>query len=235
MFLSLELWTHMDTLSAISHLKIVSDLSTRHGDRAISTMATTLEAMTHLRQSNSTENIEQAQRALAVARSQQLDPAVAALPQLAILTQYVDLCSTLQRLDPAQAVSKMHALQTTLEALPEGHSLTEEGSFPISMAHVGSSATKPSFGVVRSKPDGSTELIFNWLPRDDIYALGCLLSGIAITHRNTTDGLKAEQMLKEGLRSQDSQCSNWWIMTFADVNAQKRSRRQTQSRTQLNL
>lgn len=207
MFLALELSTHLDTLSAISHLRIVSDLSNRHGDKAILTMATTLEAMTHLRQSNSTENIEQAQRALAVARSQQLDPAVASLPQLATLMQFVDLCSTLQRLDPAQAVSKMHALQTTLEALPEGHSSTEEGSFAISIAHAGLSATKPSIGVVRSMSDGSTELIFNWLPREDIYTLGCLLSGIAITHRNTTDGLKAEQMLKEGLRSQDSQCN----------------------------
>lgn len=170
-------------------------------------MATTLEAMTHLRQSNSTENIEQAQRALAVARSQQLDPAVASLPQLATLMQCVDLCSTLQRLDPAQAMSKMHALQTTLEALPEGQSLIEEGSFAISIAHTGFSATKTSIGVVRSMSDGRTELVFNWLPKEDMYALGCLLSGIAITHRNTTDGQKAEQMLREGLRSQDSQCT----------------------------
>ncbi|MCJ1268992.1 hypothetical protein MMC22_008880 [Lobaria immixta] len=166
-------------------------------------MATTLEAMTHLRQSNSTENIEQAQRALAVARSQQLDPAVSALPQLATLVQCVDLCSTLQKLDPPQAELKMRTLQTMLDTLPEGHSLTEEGSFAISIAHARFSATKPSMGVVRSMPDGSTELVFNWLPRDDIYALGCLLSGIAITHRNTTDGQKAERMLKEGLRSQD--------------------------------
>ena len=204
MSLALELATHLDTLSAISHLKIVSDVSKRHGDKAILTMATTLEAMTYLRQSNNTENIEQAQRALAVARSQQLDPAVSSLPQLAAFVQCVDLCSTLQRLDPGQAVLKMHALQTTLESLPERHSLTEEGLFAISIAHTGSSATKSSTGVVRSMSDGSTELIFNWMPREDVYTLGCLLSGIAITHRNTTDGQKAEQMLKEGLRSQNS-------------------------------
>lgn len=180
-------------------------------------MATTLEAMTHLRQSNSTENIEQAQRALAVARSQQLDPAVSALPQLATLVQCVDLCSTLQKLDPPQAELKMRTLQTMLDTLPEGHSLTEEGSFAISIAHARFSATKPSMGVVRSMPDGSTELVFNWLPRDDIYALGCLLSGIAITHRNTTDGQKAERMLKEGLRSQDGKYSSRRITIFADV------------------
>lgn len=235
MFLSLELSTHQDTLSAISHLKIISDVCTRHGDKAILTMATTLEAMTHLRQSNSTENIEQAQRALAVARSQQLDPAVASLPQLATLVQCVDLCSTLQKLDPPQAELKMRALQSMLDTLPEGQSMTEEGLFAISIAHAGFSATKPSMGVVRSMPDGSTELVFNWLPREDIYALGCLLSGIAITHRNTTDGQKAERMLKEGLRSQDGQYSIRRITIFADVHAQKRSTKQTQSRTQLNL
>lgn len=168
-------------------------------------MATTLEAMTHLQQSNSNENIEHAQRALAQARSEQLDPAVGSLPQLAILMQFVDLCSTLQKFDPAQAVPKMQALQTALEKISEGDSWTEDGLFAIPVTHAGLPITKSSSGVIQSLPNGTISMVFNWLPREDIYTLGCLLSGIIIAHRNTTDGQKAEQMFLEGLRTQSSQ------------------------------
>lgn len=164
-----------------------------------------MEAMIHLRQSNSNENIEHAQRALAVARSQQLDPAVGSLPHLAALMQFVDLCSTLLKFDSGQAVAKMQALQTTLEALREDHSQADDGVFAISVAHGGSLGTKFNSGVLQYLPDGKTVLIFNWMLREDVYTLGCLLSGIAMAHRNTMDGQKAEQMFKEGLRSHASQ------------------------------
>ena len=202
---SFELSTHLDTLSALVHLRSITALSNRYGDRAIVAMASALEAMTYLQQSNSNENIEHAQRALALARSEQLDPAVGSVPQLAILMQFVDICSTLQKFDSTQAVPKMQALQATLENIFEDQSWTEDGSFAISVTHAGLPITMPSSGVIQSLPDGTKSMVFNWLPKEDIYILGCLLSGIIMAHRNTTDGQKAEQMFLEGLRTQDSQ------------------------------
>ncbi len=161
-------------------------------------MAETLEAMIHLRQSNRTENIEQAERALALARSHQGDPIFGFLPQLVTTMQFVDICCTQQKFDPAQSELKMKVLQTTLPMLLKGASWKDDGSFSIPVS-------SPSTGVMQSMIDGQNiALRFNWLPREDISALACLLSGAAMFHRNATDGQKSEQILREGLRTLDS-------------------------------
>jgi hypothetical protein len=161
--------------------------------------------MTNLQQSNSSESIEQAQRSLATARSCQLDPTVGSLPQFGALMQFVDLCSALQNFDPAQASSKIQAMQAILETVPDSNIWTPDGSFAIPIRRPEISVANLTNGVVRPLPDGTVVLMFNWMPRQDIYALCCLLSGIALSHRNTIDGQKAEQMLREGLRTLDSQ------------------------------
>lgn len=202
--LSLELSTHQDTLAALSHLKIISSLAVEHGDRAILAIAKIMETMIHMQQSNGAEAFEQAQRSLAEARSCQLDPLVGSLPQLSALMQFLDLCSTLQKFDPSQAMSKIKVMQTTLESVPGGNLWTEDGFFTIPTRQIDYLSTKPTSGIVRNMPDGSLGLMFNWLPGGDVYLLGFLLGGIASTHKNTTDGQKAEQMLKEGLRTLES-------------------------------
>ncbi len=162
-------------------------------------MAATLEAMIHLRQSNRTENIEQAERALAAARSHQGDSLCNSLPQLVTTMQFVDICCAQQRFDPTQSEEKMKALQTTLPTLLKGVSWTEDGSFSIPITSISS-------GVMQSMSDGTnTALKFSWLPREDTSALACLLSGAAMFHRNATDGQKSEQILREGFRTLDSQ------------------------------
>lgn len=202
--LSLELSTHQDTLSALSHLKITSSLAADNGDKAIVAVAKIMETMIHMQQSNSTEAFEQSQRSLAEARSCQMDPSVGSLPQLSALMQFLDLCSTLQKFDPSQAISKMKLMQASLESVPGGNLWAEDGTFVIPIHQTDHSSSKSNSGIIRSISDGSLGLTFNWLPREDVYLLGFLLSGIALTHRNTTDGQKAEQMLKEGLRTLDS-------------------------------
>lgn len=179
-------------------------MSSSYGDKAILAIAATLEALTHLRESSSAESIEQAQRALAAARSSQLDPVVGGIPQLAVLTHFVDLCCTLKKFDPAQAVSKMQAMQKMLETVDTGHSWTDDGSFAIPTMYSGTSKVRTNSGIVRSQTDGTLVLMFSWMPREDIYVLGFLLSSLALAHRNTTDGQKTEQMLKEGIRMQES-------------------------------
>lgn len=175
------------------------------GDKAVLAFASIVEALIHLRESNSAESIEQAQRALAVARSSQLDPVVGTVPQLAVLTHFADLCCTFEKFDPTQAISKMQAIQATLEHVNDNQAWAEDGSFSIPMAHPETFRIATQSGVIRGEADGKHMLMFNWMQKDDIYVLGFLLSSIAIAHRNSSDGQKAEQMLKEGIRVQDSQ------------------------------
>ena len=189
----------------MTHLKSIQVLSSTWGDKAVLATACVLEALVHLQISSSTESIEQAQRALAIARSSQLDPAVGAVPQLTALIQFADLCCTLEKFDPNQAVPKMQAMQAILENVKDGQAWTEDGSFHIPIAHPGTFRLATQSGIIRSEPDGKLMLMFNWMPKDDIYVLGYLLNSIAIAHRNTSDGQKAEQMLREGIRTQEGQ------------------------------
>ena len=202
-FLALDLSTHQDNLSALSNLKKIQVLSSTWGDKAILAIACVLEALVHLHESSSAESIEQAQHALAVARSSQLDLTVGSVPQLTALIQFADLCCTLEKFDPTQASSKMQAMQAILEKVKEGHSWTEDGSFAIPIAHPGTLRLATQGGLLRSEADGRLLLMFNWMPKDDIYVLGYLLNSIAMAHRNSLDGQKAEQMLREGIRTQE--------------------------------
>lgn len=199
--LLLKLSSHQDILSALSHIRNLSAIAEKSGDKAILTVASTVEALIHLRASSSAESIEQAQRALATSRSLQLDPQVARIPQIVVLTNIVDLSCSLQQCDPAQSVNKMQAMHASLES--QSDSWHPDGTLLVPVQSHESSKTPGGYGIVRKDPQGSLAIIFRWTPWEDVYALGFLLSSIATAHKNTSDGLKSEQMLKEGIRYLD--------------------------------
>ena len=191
-------------ISALNHLHNIFATSQKHSDAAVGAIASSLEALIYLQESDGAESIEQAQRAIALARRSQLDPAVGDSPKLVALTHFVDLCCTLRRFEPSQAMAKMQAMQATLEALREGSSLGDENSFYIPIDHTAGMDPRSRNGVIRSSSDGTQLLNFDWIPTQDIYSLGFLLSGICVAHKNTSDGQKSESMLHEGLRLQQS-------------------------------
>ncbi|KAL9587595.1 MAG: hypothetical protein Q9212_000172 [Teloschistes hypoglaucus] len=190
--------SHQDVLSAHAQLKNISALADTLGDKAIHALSSTLEALIHLRESSSIESLEQAQRALAIARSLQFDPKVGRMSQIVVLTNIVDLCCSLQHFDPSQAVSKMQAMQTSLET--QNDAWQADGSLLVPVHSQTASRSPNGSGIVRGDISGSLLVNFSWTPQNDIYALGYMLSSLAIAHRNTSDGLRSDQMLKEGLR-----------------------------------
>ena len=205
--LSLDLSSHQDTLAALTHLKLIASVSRSHGHLAIFATASTLEALNHLRNSSSLESIEQAQRALAAARSIQMNSLVTKVPQLAALTYFVDLCCSLQNFDPTQATLKMQNMQVFLDPAIDGSHWTRDGSFPVPINQgEPPQANRLSEGIVRTDTEGSWVLEFSWLPKEDIYALAYLLSGAAVGHRNASDGRKGEKFLKEGIRMLAGRC-----------------------------
>ena len=199
--LSLDLASHQDTLSALAHLKMIAGVSKNHGHYAIFATASTLEALTHLRHSSSLESIEQAQRALAAARSIQMDSLLTRVPQLATLTYFVDLCCSLQNFDPVRATLKMQNMQAFLDPAIEDSHWATDGRFcvPINQGDL-SQANKLQEGIVRIDSEGSLVLELNWLPKIDIYALAYLLSGATVCYLNASDGRKGEKFLQEGIR-----------------------------------
>lgn len=199
--LLLKLSSHQDIFSALSHIRNISAIAEKSGDKAILTVASTVEALIHLRGSSSAESIEQAQRALAIVRSLQLDPQVARIPQVVVLTNIVDLSCSLQQCDPSQAVNKMQAMHASLES--QCDSWHPDGTLLVPIQSQDSSKSPGGHGIVRKDLRGSLAIIFRWTSWEDVYVLGFLLSSIATAHKNTSDGLKSEQMLKEGIRRLD--------------------------------
>jgi hypothetical protein len=181
-----------------------------------------MEAMTHISRSNSSENIEQAQRALASTRSSQWDPLTQNLPQLLAMTHFVDICCSLHQTDTKQAQSKMKTTQASLDTLANDPRWSDDGTFGIPI----SNETKRTLtglgsaeGVVRPGVDGHLTLQVNWLPKDDIYALGYLLSAVVSSNRNAMDGQKAEAYIKQAGRILSCEPSRSYEGTAANANS----------------
>lgn len=198
--LHLELSTHQDLLLALSQLKLIVLLSVDYGDKTVLAIATASEALTYLRISNDSENTENAQRALATVRSLQLDPKVGKLHQLAVFVSIVDLCCLLQNFDPTQALAKIQTMQTALKSMDESEAWTDR-SIGVPIPHARMPSCKARNGILREQEDDDLLiLMFDWVSKDDIYDLGYLLSGVALSSRNAVDGQKSEHMLEEGIK-----------------------------------
>lgn len=196
----LELSSHQDLIAALNLFKSIISIASNYGDKSILAIGTTLEALTCLRISSNAEYIEEAQRALAAVRSLQLDPAIGELHQLTVLVSFVDLCCQLQQFEPHQAMSKMQIMQNALKTVDTSQSWTNDGSFAIPIPNARMPTCNSQYGVIRRRNDDSIVLMFNWMPKEDIYNVGYLLGGASMTSRNTVDGQKSEHMLEEGIK-----------------------------------
>ncbi|KAI9768449.1 MAG: hypothetical protein M1840_004858 [Geoglossum simile] len=202
-FLSLELSSPSDVLSAVATLRSISSTAEDRRDVAVFLISSVLEALGYLRSQNK-DSIEQAQHALASARSLQLDQLTAELPQLVALTYILDLICSLMQGNQPQAEPKLQALHVMLDQRVNDNHWTADGTFSVpihvdarSQKTAGANGTKNRFS---SGQDGIERLTFTWLPKRDIYALVFFLSGVTVSPKNTSQGLKAETFLKEGLK-----------------------------------
>ena len=203
--LSLESSLRPDILSSLGQIRNIMSIAERYGDRAITLLASVLEALCYLRLESTAENLEQAQRAIAVARSLQFDSVVAQLPQLAAMTSFVDICCLLRCSDTARVASKLQEMRTALETVHTNSSWNEIGTLLIPINHSQASRDQSCKGVIQDASDGHQMLAFNWMPKNYIYTLGYLMSGISTIHKNALDGQRSEQMLNDGLRKCDGQ------------------------------
>ena len=176
-------------------------LAISQGDRAVAAMVAAIEALAHVHRSSAAESIEQAQRALAVARSSQLDQVAQGIHQLTILTLFVDISCNLRRDEFKQAGEKMKALHKVLEEHRDDKFWTHGSRIliPISSRSASIVATNGSSGgIIQPDAAGRPSLLITWLPKDEIYTLGYMMSAAVAINRNTVDR-KAEEYFKEAL------------------------------------
>ena len=201
--LSLDLCTPNETSSALQNLRSISASASRHGDHVIFVLGGILEALAYLRSSDE-DVIEPAQRAIAAARSFQLESLAVEYPQLVTFIHILDLLCSLMESNTTQAMSKMQTLRAMLDQVTQEQSkrFSTDGSFSVPVGRGPSSNLLPptAGGLISGGHEGLDLLNFTWMPAREIYALGFLLDGATTSHRNTLDGHKAEKSLEEGLK-----------------------------------
>ncbi|KAL2785662.1 cohesin loading factor-domain-containing protein [Aspergillus keveii] len=198
--LSLSSSVHQESTAALQHLHKVSNMANRNGDKAVSAMSALIEALAHLQQVSSTDSIEQAQRAIAVARSHQLNDELRHIPQLTTLVQIVDICCSLLEYDVVQSSQKLKVLQDLMDARLGDSIWRADGSFSIPLSGKSAGPSSMDTGDILQVQNGTLLLSFSWLPQHDLYALCYFLSSITLSCKNSYDGRKAEKFLQEGVR-----------------------------------
>ncbi|KAF7718682.1 Uncharacterized protein PECH_001460 [Penicillium ucsense] len=220
--LSLSSSSHPDSVQALQHLTKISTMASRNGDKAVAAMAAVIEALAHLQQGTGSDAIEQAQRALAAARSHQLNEEFKHIPQLVTLTQMVDICCSLLEYDVPQASQKLKALQTLADETLNDPNWRADGSFSVPLSGKSAGPSSIDTGDILQVQNGTLLLSFNWLPQHDLYALSYFLSSITLSAKNSYDGRKAEQFLDEGLRMIQGSFTAPQEISESMVNATKR-------------
>ena len=175
-------------------------MASRNGDKAVSAMAAVIEALAHLQQGASSDSIEQAQRAIAVARSHQMNDELRHIPQLLTMIQMVDICCSLLEYDINQSAQKLKVMQALVDETLNDPSWRPDGSFSVPLNGKSAGPSSIDTGDILQVENGTLLLSFNWLPQHDIYALSYFLSSITLGAKNSYDGRKAEQYLDEGIR-----------------------------------
>lgn len=200
MTLSLSSSSHQDFVAALHNLHRISNLANRNRDKAVSVISAVTEALAHLQQSTSSDSIEQAQRALAIARSHQLDDEVRDIPQISTLIQMVDISCSLLEYDINQSAQKLQIMQTLMDQKINDPHWRDDGSFSIPLNGKSVGPSSADTGDILQVENGTLVLTLNWLPQHDLYALCYFLSSVTMSAKNSHDGRKAEKYLEEGLR-----------------------------------
>lgn len=197
--LALSSNSHQEFVAAVHHLHRLANLANRHGDKPVSVIAAIIEAMAHLQHSTGADAVEQAQRAIAVARRFQLDASVAEIPQLGCMIQFLDVSCSVLDYKLQQSLEKLQVLREMMDRQDSSSRWREDGSFRIPL-NSKSAASIANNGDVLLVENGIPCLTMSWLPQRDLYALCFFLSSITLSAKNSHDGRKAEKCLQEGLR-----------------------------------
>jgi hypothetical protein len=188
-----------DFHNATSQLEKICTIANNNGDYAVYALGSIMQALVALQGSNS-DSIAVAQRTLANARQLQLNPGVTEQAQIQILMEFIDLdCSLLEgSLPPIE--QKMKSMQETLYDRMEASTWHDDGTICLPVSRRSLHGVVLQEGGTIIERNGNAYLPFRWLPKATVEAIGFLLSGVSVSHKNASDGGKAEKYLDEGLK-----------------------------------
>ncbi|KAG2170125.1 hypothetical protein JADG_009864 [Aureobasidium aubasidani] len=186
---------HPDLSGALQHLRRISQQAEKQRQYPILATCSALEALVHLR-SGQADSADNFQRSLAAARTHQLNRDVAGISQIAALLDCLDLCSDLINGKPDQLMEKMNVMQ---KALDGGKRKTaSDGSFCVPTTDSApENISLDTGGIMERTAEGRRAIVFQWLRRSELFALGYIFSSLASVSKNIVDR-KAEKYVIEG-------------------------------------
>ena len=197
--LSLQLSASPDSSNVLTNLRAITNLAESHRHIPVLTMSCALEAMIHLRAAG-TESGELAQRALATARSHQLDSSLQTCPQLTAFVDMLDLVSDLTAHKAESAAPKLQAMQAKMDACSKDSHWRYDGVFRLPTGvPAPPELTEDANGIMHRDSAGQCCLVFDWMTQSEFYSLGYILSGVATLQKNTVDE-RAQKFLLEGIK-----------------------------------
>lgn len=132
-----------------------------------------MEALAHLKSSGA-NGIEHVQRAIAAARTYQLDNK-SSIPQLIGLTHILDVICSILHGDPAQMLSTLKAMQPVMDDLLKNPAWSIENdtlAIPIDSVHKVKHLISPDTrNVLSTREDGRGQMVMSFLNKKDAYAL----------------------------------------------------------------
>jgi len=186
--------------NAVQNLQAITEWAESQSDDAVRVTSATLEAMVHIL-SGTSESVEQANHAIATARSLQFQPNIReSIPQVWALLDFVDLACSLVESNSNEAKSKLAVMQKLLDELWETAAWPEGGTLyiPLGQNH-DRKLTDSTNGIFEREGNGNDKLSLQWLSKRDLYAVGYAISAIATLLRGSNDS-KAHEYLIEGLK-----------------------------------
>lgn len=194
---------HPDLSGALQHLRRISQQAEKQRQYPILATCSALEALVHLR-SGQADSADNFQRSLAAARTHQLNRDVAGISQIAALLDCLDLCSDLINGKPDQLMEKMNVMQ---KALDGGKRKTaSDGSFCVPTTDSApEDISLDTGGIMERTAEGRRAIVFQWLRRSELFALGYIFSSLASVSKNIVDR-KAEKYVIEGDKLTRSKC-----------------------------
>lgn len=190
--LALRVGGRPEAASTLHQLHAITNHAEKRGDRAIFVTASALEAIVHLRLAGP-DHIEHAQRAIAAARSYQLQASTKEVGQIASFIDTVDIACSLRK----GAVDRQK--MSNLQQRSDEKSGAENGVFSvlIEKSFGGQSLTQSTGGIFTKANDGRDELVFSWLSKDHFMMLTYYLSGVMLL---PSDMSRGRSYVQEGFK-----------------------------------
>lgn len=167
--LLLQIPGRVETVPVLQELHHIQNLAEKQADRAVFVASSALEAIVHLR-SGTSDRLEQARRAIAAARSLQLQVSAEQLGSFGVLIDIVDIACGIQAGTPNN--KKSAAL---IEAMVDDATQSlrsETGVFTVVIERTfGGSMTLDTGGIFGKNSEGRDEIVFAWLPKEDLKTL----------------------------------------------------------------